>query len=134
MVMSMLKEIPKISNAEWEVMKVLWEKKSPTTSAEIIEILKQNIKWSPKTIHTLISRLVAKKAIGIVEGSSPYLYYPLISEEECRRKETKSFLKRVYNNSLSLLIANFIKELELSSQEIDELKSILEEKKKEKGE
>jgi BlaI family penicillinase repressor len=124
----MAKEIPKISDAEWEIMKIIW-KKSPLTSSEIIKELKPISKWKPKTIHTLISRLVEKKALRAEKGISPfYLYYPLVNQEECRKIETKSFLKKVYGGSFSLLVANFTKEQKLTPQEIEELKRILEER------
>jgi len=122
-----LNKIPKISDSEWEVMKVLW-KKSPLTSSQIIEILKEYSSWNPKTIHTLISRLVNKDAIRVKKGGPFYLYSPNISEEECRKVETKSFIKKVYNGSINLLISNFIKDEKLSWKEIDELKQILDDK------
>lgn len=123
----MTKEIPKISDAEWIIMKALW-KKSPLTSSEIIKELKPISKWNPKTIHTLISRLVEKKALRAEKDVSPfYLYYPLVNEEECRKIETKSFLKKVYDGSFPLLVANFIKAEKLTPQEIEELRCILEE-------
>ena len=108
-------------------MKVLW-KKSPLTSSQIIEILKEYSSWNPKTIHTLISRLVNKDAIRVKKGGPFYLYSPNISEEECRKVETKSFIKKVYSGSIKLLISNFIKDEKLSWKEIDELKQILDDK------
>ena len=122
-----MNKIPKISDSEREVMKVLW-KKSPLTSSQIIEILKEYSSWNPKTIHTLISRLVNKDAIRVKKGGPFYLYSPNISEEECRKVETKSFIKKVYSGSIKLLISNFIKDEKLSWKEIDELKQILDDK------
>ncbi|WP_368490599.1 BlaI/MecI/CopY family transcriptional regulator [Clostridium sp. BJN0013] len=123
----MLGKTPKISDSEWEVMKVLW-KKSPLTSSEIIEILKEYISWNPKTIHTLISRLVKKDAIEVKKDAPFYLYYPKVSQDECRKMETRSFIKKVYNGSIHLLISNFIKNEKLSDEEIEELKQILDKK------
>lgn len=123
-----LKEFPRISDAEWKVMKVLWER-SPLTSTEIIESLKLDTAWSPKTIHTLISRLVKKKALKVKKESPFYLYYPLITEQKCRRVETESFLQKVYDGSFHLLVANFIKDERLSEEEIEGLKRILDNKK-----
>lgn len=57
-----MKELPKISEAELEVMKVLWSK-SPQTANEVIEELEKNMDWNPKTIRTLINRLVHKKQL-----------------------------------------------------------------------
>ncbi|AET66209.1 putative transcriptional regulator [Desulfosporosinus orientis DSM 765] len=119
----------RISDAEWQVMKVLWEK-SPLTASIIVEYLKLETSWSPKTIQTLIARLVKKGALGVNKGVSLNQYYPLVSQEECMREETDSFLKKVYGGSLHLLIANFVKNENLSSKEIQELKNLLDEKMK----
>lgn len=123
-----MNKLPKISDAEWQVMKVLWEK-GPITSSEIVEILKPITKWSSTTIYTLINRLVNKKAVGIKEGSSPYICYTLISQEEIRIEESQSFLKKVFDGSLNLMLLNFLKNDKLSQKEIEELKRILEDNK-----
>ncbi|WP_432404832.1 BlaI/MecI/CopY family transcriptional regulator [Wukongibacter sp. M2B1] len=119
--------IPKISDAEWQVMKVLW-KKSPLTAAEIIDTLQPETKWNRKTIHTLIQRLVKKDVLGIKE-ENPYMYYPLLEEELCMKEETKTFLEKVYDGSLQLLMTNFLKSEKLSKQEINKLKKLLDESK-----
>ncbi len=123
----MEKNIPRISDAEWQVMKVLW-KKSPLTAAEIIEKIIPETKWSRKTVHTLIRRLVQKKVLG-VKKYNPYMYFPLLEEKLCMKEETKTFLEKVYNGSLQLLMANFLKNEKLSKQEIKVLKELLDENK-----
>ena len=77
-----------ISDAEWQVARVLW-KSSPLTAAEIIERLKGSTDWSPKTIHTLIHRLANKGSIASQPGVTPYTYRPLITEAECAREKTR---------------------------------------------
>ncbi len=119
-----MKKIPKISDAEWQVMKVLWEH-APVTSSEIVERLKPLTHWSTTTIYTLIARLAKKKAVEIDSGSSPYRCSPLISREEIRREESNSFLKKVYDGSLNLMLTNMVDNGRLSDQEIEELKKIL---------
>lgn len=121
----MNKDAAKISESEWHIMSVLWDK-SPLTSTDIIGAIRPHMNWSPKTIHTLISRLADKGVIGVNKDTSPYQYYPLISKEECVRHETKSFMKRFYSNSLSMMVANFINDGKVSDDEIEELKRILE--------
>lgn len=123
----MEKNIPRISDAEWQVMKILW-KKSPLTAAEIIEKIIPETKWSRKTVHTLIRRLVQKKVLG-VKKYNPYMYFPLLEEKLCMKEETKTFLEKVYNGSLQLLMANFLKNEKLSKQEINELKELLDQNK-----
>lgn len=122
-----MQNTPQISNAEWVVMKLLW-KDSPLSSSDVINELKGTTDWKPKTIKTLLSRLVKKNALSYEVGSRGYLYYPLISENECAKEEVRSFLGRVYNGSLNLLVKNFIDNKELSVEEIEELKKLLRDK------
>lgn len=119
----------KISDAEWLVMKVIWQE-SPLTASSVIERLQPQTDWSPKTIQTLISRLVKKRALGANKDAGLNEYYPLVSKEECMHEETKSFLQKVYDGSLHGLIANFVNSESLSPQEIQELKRLLNEKMK----
>lgn len=123
----MKKDHCKISEAEWVVMDILWNS-SPLTTTTIIEALRPVSDWSPKTIHSLISRLVAKGALEVNKNSSPYQYHPLISKQDCVKNETKSFIKRFYNDSISLLFAHFIKDEGISPSELEKLKQILDEK------
>lgn len=119
----------RISDAEWLVMKVLWQE-SPLTASYIIENLKPSTNWSPKTIQTLISRLVKKGALAVNKESSLNQYYPLVLEEDCMKEETKSFLQKVYGGSLHLLLTNFVKNENLSPKEIQELRNLLDKKMK----
>lgn len=123
-------EVPKISESEWEVMKLLWNK-SPLTSEEIIYSLSENKNWRKQTIKTFIIRLSKKAAIGYEKEGRIYKYYPLVNEKECRRYENKSFLQKVYSGSLGILLSNFLEEEDLSTNEIEELERILKEKKDE---
>lgn len=121
-----MKNTYKISGAEWQVMKVLW-REFPLSAALIIEQLKPESEWSPKTIQTLIGRLVKKGILGINKESNYYQYYPLVSQKECMREETKSFLQKVYDGSFHMFLANFVKDENLSPKEIHELKKLLDE-------
>lgn len=122
-----MKSIPQISESELEVIKILWEL-GEATSNQIIDGLEGKTDWKPKTIHTLITRLVFKKAVTAkkIDGKS-YMYYPSISEEEYRSYANESFLKKLYNGSVNLMLSTFIREQSLSKEEIDELKKLLDE-------
>jgi BlaI family penicillinase repressor len=72
--------------------------------------------------------LVKKKAVGFKEEGRSYLYYPLVSEAECRKAESRSFLNKIYGGSLKPMLVNFLTEEKLSEQDIEELKKILNEK------
>ncbi|SHO50649.1 BlaI/MecI/CopY family transcriptional regulator [Anaerocolumna xylanovorans] len=119
----------KISNAEWLVMKVLWNN-SPQTTTSIIEGLSAETDWKPKTIHTLIARLVKKGALGVDKDSGQHTFYPLITREECIQEETGSFIQKMYEGSIYNLMANFIHDEKMSVKEMEDLKKLLDEKLK----
>ncbi|CAM3469099.1 MULTISPECIES: BlaI/MecI/CopY family transcriptional regulator [Saccharibacillus] len=120
--------IPNISDAEWEIMKILWAG-SPRTANEIIEALEGSRSWNPKTVRTLIKRLTGKNAIGYAQEGRIYAYYPKVQEEECVRSETNSFLKRVYGGTMRPMLAHFLRDEKLTKEDIDELRKILDERK-----
>lgn len=117
-------QIPKISNAEWEVMKIIWNN-FEITSTNIIQELKDKAQWKPTTVKSLISRLLNKNAIGFKKLGNEYLYFPLVSEEECIKLESKSFVDRVFNGSIKSMLLNFAESKEISEADINELKNIL---------
>ncbi len=119
-----MKKIPRISEAEWQVMKVLW-RKSPLTANNIVKILSEETQWKRETIRTLINRLVRKKALDFKKQSRQYLYFPLVNESECVREETKSFLDRVHGGSIEPMLAAFVESEKLSPEKIARLKQIL---------
>lgn len=120
--------IPNISTAEWEVMKVLWNQ-YPLTSQEIIDQLAEPMEWNPKTVKTLLNRLLKKGAIQFQAEGRTYYYSPLVTENDCIRAERKTFLQRIYGGALSPMLAHFIQDEQLTKEEIDELKKLLEEKR-----
>jgi BlaI family penicillinase repressor len=110
-------------------MKVLW-KESPQTTTKIIETLSKETNWNPKTIHTLIARLVKKNALGIDKNSGQYKYFPLVTKEDCIQEETGSFIQKIYEGSIYNLVANFIHDEKISAEEMEDLKKLLDEKLK----
>lgn len=124
-----MKKLPTISDAEWQVMKVFWENEALTAN-EVIEKFDGATSWKPKTIKTLLGRLVKKKAITFNKDGRAYVYYPLIAESDCVKAESQSFLERVFSGSLNVMFANFLEEKKLSMAEIEELKHILDQNQK----
>jgi BlaI family transcriptional regulator, penicillinase repressor len=122
-----LSHIPNISDAEWEVMKVLWTR-SPRSANEIIQALEHHSEWKPKTVRTLLNRLVQKQAAAFSQEGKVYAYYPLVSEEDCVRTETRFFLNRIYGGSFKPMLAYFLRETQLTAEEIGELRQILDDK------
>jgi BlaI family penicillinase repressor len=125
----MEKNIPSISESEWEIMNVLWDK-APQTANDIILSLQESTDWKPKTIRTLLDRLVQKDVVGVNKDQRVYTFYPLYSQEECQRAETESFIKRIYGGTMKSMLVQFIHEDTLSDDEINELRTILNKKPK----
>ncbi|WP_010283772.1 penicillinase repressor BlaI [Bacillus timonensis] len=127
----MTKEIPNISESEWEVMNVLWEN-APLTANDVISSLQEKTDWKPKTVRTLLDRLVQKNVIGVNKNQRVYTFFPLYSQDECQRAEAQSFIKRIYGGALKSMLVQFVQEDSLSEEDISELRSILDEKPKKK--
>ncbi len=117
-----------ISESEWRVMKIIWSD-SPQTLPEILDRLRET-GWSKTTIQTYLARLVKKGALLTKRQGKGYLYYPAVSERECQLAESRSFLGRVYDGSLSKMVMGFVKSGNLSEAELKELKSLLDQQGK----
>lgn len=122
-----IKKLPQISEAEYEVMKVVW-KKAPVNTNEITELLVKTTTWSPKTIQTLIKRLVNKGALSYEKEGRVFVYTPLVREDEYLEYENSSFLNRYYNGNLTSMLTNFLEKEKLSEKEIQHLKELLDKK------
>ena len=125
----MADEPPKISEAEWDVMNVVWDE-SPRSALDVAKALEPTRGWNHRTVKTLINRLVKKAVLGFQVEGPRYLYFPQVSREECVRAESRSFLRRVAPDSVSPLLAHFMRESDLSPGEIDELRQLLDEKRR----
>ena len=127
-----MKTLPQISEAEFEVMIVIW-KHAPISTNEITEKLTRTTKWSPKTIQTLIKRLVTKGALSYEKQSRVFVYTPLIEEKEYIGQESHSFLERYYDGDITAMLSAYIEDDKLSESEIDTLRSLLAKGSKDRG-
>ena len=118
-----------ISEAEREVMRVVWANKS-ITSREIIDILEDKMNWKESTIKTLIGRLVDKNVLNTKKEGRKFIYSANISEETTIQSYSKDILSNVCNTHHSFVIRQFIEEAKLSADDIEELIQLLEEKAK----
>ncbi|WP_169088541.1 penicillinase repressor BlaI [Paenibacillus sp. PL91] len=123
----MSRKIPQISEAEWEVMNALWER-APQTATEVIGRLQERTDWKPKTVRTLLDRLVQKEAVGVNQNQRVYTFFPLYTQDECQLAEAQTFLKRIYGGTFKSMLVQFIQEESLSDGDIKELRSILNKK------
>ena len=119
---------PALTPAEWHVMEFLWQH-NPCTAREAVEYLQSKVGWSRSTTLTLLSRMTEKHQIRCHEEGTVRTYSPLIAQEEAVLDQTRSFLDRVYQGSLSLMVSAFTKKHPLSDQDIAELQSILDQAK-----
>ena len=126
-----MSEPPQISEAEFEVMKIVW-KYAPISTNEITEKLLRTTSWSPKTIQTLIKRLVNKGALTYEKQSRVFVYTPVVDEKEYIGQESNTFLKRYYDGDITAMLSAYIENDKLSETEINNLRSLLS-KRKQKG-
>ena len=119
-----MNRLPHISEAEYEVMKIVW-KYAPINTNEVTERLLQTTNWSAKTIQTLIKRLVTKGALTYEKEGRVFVYTPLVQENEYLGQESSSFLKRYYNGAITAMVSTFIENDRLTDEEIEELRALL---------
>ena len=119
-----MKESPRISEAEWQIMKIIWQRPG-IAAQEVITELEPTTRWSPATIKTLLNCLLRKGALRFEKEGKAYCYHPLASEEECRKAESDSFLSRIFDGALSPMLAHFIRSRSLSKNELAELEALV---------
>lgn len=119
-----MKKLPQISEAEYEVMKIVW-KYAPISTNEITERLTRTTSWQPKTIQTLIKRLATKGALTYEKQGRVFVYTPLVKESEYIDQESRSFLSRYYDGDITAMVSAYLKSDRLSETEIDTLRSLL---------
>ena len=112
-----------------EVMAVVWER-TPVAASTVFEVLESRKKWTLATVRTFLRRLVNKGALQQVIEGKRYLYAPLITKMECARRESESFLDRVLGRAPSEAILHLVKRADLSQDDIQELRRILNQKDK----
>ena len=116
--------LPQISEAEIEVMKVVW-KFAPINTNEITERLLKTTTWSAKTIQTLIKRLVTKGALTYKKEGRVFVYTPLVEENDYINQQSTSFLNRFYDGDISAMLSAYLENNQLSETELHHLRSIL---------
>lgn len=113
----------RVSESEQIVMEVLWQE-SPLSSQEVVERL-QDQDWNEKTVKTFLNRMVKKGVIGFETEGRKYIYHPIIKREEFIQTESDGFLNKVFNGDVKKLLATFVQNKQLSKQELNYLKDLL---------
>ena len=119
----------RISDAELDLMEVLWAASEPLTSAEIIERLEAQRDWSPATVKTMLSRLATKGALTHREDGRRFLYSPAIERDFYVGRESRRFVERLFGGRLSPLVARLAEEDALDDDDIAAIEALLKELK-----
>lgn len=119
--------LPGISDAEWLVMQAVWDR-HPIASNEVAERLCPGRNWSPRTVKTLLNRLVRKGALRFQADGKRYLYSPAVSRQECVGAESRSFLHRVFAGAAGPMLVHFVQHARLTEDDIRALRAVLDQK------
>ena len=113
-----------LSENEWYIMQVLWEKSSASLR-ELCDALSESKGWTKHAISSFLKRMIEKGAISVDGSGKVKNYIPLWNKDETILEETQSIMERVYKGNLLLMVSNAVKEQKLTKEEIDELRSML---------
>ena len=121
--------LPQISEAEFEVMQVIWEH-SPVSTNQVVDILTEKTDWSPKTIQTMLIRLEKKKAVTHEKKGRVYIYTPLVDREEYVAEQSDAFLDKFFGGALDRMVVSYLSRNDISQEDLEDLRKILDQKKK----
>ena len=122
-----MKKLPQISDAEYEVMDVIW-KYAPISTNEITDRLAKTKDWSPKTIHTMLSRLKKKGVIAHEKESRVFVYTPCVKKEAYLAVESRTLADRFFDGAMKQMVVSFLDQKDLTPEDLAELQSILDKK------
>ena len=122
-----MKKLPQISDAEYEVMDVIW-KYAPVSTNEITDRLAKTKDWSPKTIHAMLSRLEKKGVIAHEKESRVFVYTPCVKKEAYLAAESRTLADRFFDGAMKQMVVSFLDQKDLTPEDLAELQSILDKK------
>ena len=119
-------ELPekKLSDAELDVMLAVWQNRPPVLRSDLEEQLKSH-NWADTTVLTLLSKLVEKGYLSLERQGRRNLYTPLVSERDYRRWANRSFLGKMYQSSLSRMVASLVESRDLTDSDLEELEEFI---------
>ena len=123
---AMNKKNKRLGDAELEIMLVIWDCTEPVTSTYILEQLRGRRNWALSTLMTTLSRLADKGFVFCDRTTRTNYYSALISEEDYKAQEGRSFLEKLYGNSVQNLVASLYSSKTISDRDLDELKQMIE--------
>lgn len=114
-----------LGEAELEIMQVIWNSEMPVTSSCILKELQGRRKWQLSTLMTSLSRLSDKGFVICDRSTGTNLYSPIVSENDYKARESRNFLKRLYNNSIQNMVAALYGDKVLKDSDMAELRDYL---------
>jgi BlaI family penicillinase repressor len=117
----------KISGAEWDVMEIVWER-NEATAAEVIARLAHVKEWNHRTVRTLLARLVDKRALRAEAVGNRYVYTAAITRRQCVRRESRSFLNKVFGGDTGSLLAHFVRDPHVNRDDLAQLRQLLDQR------
>lgn len=120
-----------LSDGEWKIMNLLWEEERTIT--ELTNDLQEETGWDKHIIITMLNRMEKKGAVSYKTTGRAKQYYPLVARNEVSIRETKGFLKKVYQGSIGMMVNAMVEDKALSKEDIAQLYEILEQAQKNDG-
>ena len=118
----------KLSDAEWTVMKVVWEK-PPVTVRDVYAKIQDETEWAYSTVKTIMDRLVEKGVLSSTKRANTGLFEPLITRSQARKSAIQSLVERAFDGTFGSLLQHMISEEKLSRRDQKRLQELLEESK-----
>lgn len=118
-------KLKKLGDAELEIMMALWEETEPVTSGHILEKIRGKRNWALSTLMASLERLADKGYVSCDRSTRTNFYTSIIGAEEYKTFESRSFLSRLYGNSVSSLVAGLYNSRSITDEDIDELRTML---------
>ena len=117
-----------ISDAEWQVMKIIWMQ-GEQTSTDLIKVLEKRFSWSKSTIQTLLARLVEKECLTREKQGKSFIYSALLTQEDSKKLLVQDIKDKVCSRRMKQLLADLIKECDFTLADLEGLEVVIAEKK-----
>ena len=117
-----------ISDAEWQVMKIVWMQ-GEQTSSDLIRVLAERFNWSKSTVQTLLARLVEKECLTRKKEGKSFVYSALLTLDQSRDLLVQDIKDKVCSRRIKNLLADLIVECDFTLADLEDLEAVISEKK-----
>ena len=118
-----------ITDAEWDVMQVVWSD-GRVSAADVISELSEDKGWNHRTVRTLLARLVDKEILTYEVDGNRYVYKAKVTRQRCVRSEGRSFVNKVFGGDVKSLLLHFVDDSDLDAEDLKKLREALKSKKR----